>query len=45
MDVTGMPTTSEAGPTTSVFCFYARDTAGSVYVVVVVRHTIVKYTL
>ena len=32
MDITWMPTTSEAGPTTSVFCFYARDITGFVVI-------------
>ena len=30
MTVTWAPTTSEAGPTTSVFCFYAVDVVGYV---------------
>ena len=38
MDITWMPTTSEAGPTTSVFCFYARDTAGFVVICIVINY-------
>ena len=30
INITWMPTTSAAGPTTSVFCFYAMDIAGCV---------------